>query len=275
MGRLCRREGELSASRIKTLACAGAVIAVAALSWSGPADAQSATETCLAVDQRLSGDATLPRTAAALKANGPLKIVAIGSSSTLGLWQSDPAMTYPGRLLSELKRLKPDLRLDVVNSGRNADTIPGNIARFDRDVLAHRPDLVIWQIGTNDVTWLQSPDGLTGRIAEGIRLLKADGADVILMDQQYAPVILASQYSKMQRSIADAARQERVPLFSRFELMRRAMDAGLSMGALTAWDGLHTSAAGYECTGRALARAIVTTAAAGAQTPPKTVRRRK
>ncbi|KZD25621.1 hypothetical protein A4A58_04255 [Tardiphaga robiniae] len=275
MGRLRRREGELRTSRIGSLACAGAVIAVAALLWSGPARAQSATETCLAVDQRLSGDATLPRTVAALKTGGPLKIVAMGSSSTLGLWQSNPAKTYPGMLQSELQRLNPGLRLEVINSGRNADTIPGNIARFDRDVLAHRPDLVIWQIGTNDVTWLQSADSLTGRIVEGIRLLKADGADVILMDQQYAPVILASQYSKMQASIADAARQGRVPLFSRFELMRRAVDAGLSMGALTAWDGLHNSAAGYECTGRALARAIVATAAAGEQTPPKTVRRRK
>ena len=275
MGRLRRREGELSTSRIGSLACAGAVVAMAALPWSGPARAQSATETCLAVDQRLSGDATLPRTVAALKTGGPLKIVAMGSSSTLGLWQSDPAKTYPGMLQSELQHLKPGLRLEVINSGRNADTIPGNIARFDRDVLAHRPDLVIWQIGTNDVTWLQSADSLTGRIVEGIRLLKADGADVILMDQQYAPVILASQYSKMQASIADAARQERVPLFSRFELMRRAVDAGLSMGALTAWDGLHNSAAGYECTGRSLARAIVATAGAGEQTPPKTVRRRK
>jgi|EndMetStandDraft_6_1072998.scaffolds.fasta_scaffold53550_2 lysophospholipase L1-like esterase len=275
MGRLCRREGELSPSRIRSLACAGALIGAAALSWSSPARAQSATETCLAVDQRLSADATLPRTTAALKANGPLKIVAMGSSSTLGLWQSDPAKTYPGMLESELRRLRPDLRLEVVNSGRNADTIPGNIARFDRDVLMYRPDLVIWQIGTNDVTWLQSADSLTGRIVEGIRLLKADRADVILMDQQYAPVILASQYSKMQASIAEAAQQERVPLFSRFELMRRAMDAGLSMGALTAWDGLHNSAAGYECIGRALARAIVTVTQTNMETPPKTVRRRK
>jgi acyl-CoA thioesterase-1 len=232
-------------------------------------------EACLAVDQHLSSDAVLPRTSEALRADGPLKIVAMGSSSTLGLWQSDPAKTYPGMLQSELKALKPHLRLDIINSGRNADTIPGNIARFDRDVFAHRPDLVIWQVGTNDVTWLQSADNLTGEIVDGIRALKASGADVILMDQQYAPVILASQYSKMQASIAEAARLEHVPLFSRFDLMRRAIDGGMSMSALTAWDGLHNSAAGYECIGRALARAIVAAANANEQTPPKAVRRRK
>jgi acyl-CoA thioesterase-1 len=219
--------------------------------------ADSAAESCLAVRQMLSTGAALPRTAKIVNAGGALKIVAIGSSSTVGLWQSGSAATYPGVLQAELMRLKPALRVTVTNSGRSGDTIPGNIARFDEDVFAHAPDLVIWQVGTNDVTWLRSAEKLTQTIAEGIRALKVRGSDVILMDQQYAPVILASQYSKMQASIAEAARQEHVALFSRFELMRRAVDGGLSMSALVAWDGLHNSAAGYDCTGRALARAIV------------------
>lgn len=238
-----------------------------------PASAQSAVESCLAVGQGFAPAAPLPRTAAALRAGGPLTIVAMGSSSTLGLWQSDPARTYPGMLQAELQQLRPGLRLTVINSGRNADTIAGNIARFERDVLAHQPDLVIWQVGTNDMTWLQSSDSLTGRIVEGLGMLKANGAEVILMDQQYAPVILASQYAKMQTAITDAARQANVPLFSRFELMRRTVEGGLPMTALTAWDGLHNSADGYECIGRALARAIV--AATDMQTPPNMTRRRK
>jgi hypothetical protein len=49
-------------------------------------------------------------------------------------------------------------------------------------------------------------------------------------------------------------------LFPRFELMRRSINAGLSSGALVSWDGLHNSAAGYDCIGRALARAITASA---------------
>jgi acyl-CoA thioesterase I len=80
---------------------------------------------------------------------------------------------------------------------------------------------------------------------------------VILMDLQYTPLVLSSsQHSVMQAIIAEVARQEHVGLFSRFELMRRSIDAGLSAGALVSWDGLHNSAAGYDCVGRALARAI-------------------
>ena len=55
--------------------------------------------------------------------------------------------------------------------------------------------------------------------------------------------------------IAEVARSERVGLFSRFALMRRAIEAGLPADALVSWDRLHNSAAGYECIGRALARA--------------------
>ena len=242
---------------LKTATYYAGCLFAAAMLLPNPAFADNAAESCLAVRQMLSPGAALPRTTKIVKAGGALKIVAIGSSSTVGLWQSDPAATYPGVLKTELMRLKPALRLTVTNSGRNGDTIPGNIARFDRDVFPHAPDLVIWQVGTNDVTWLRSADSLTQKITEGVHALKAGGADVILMDQQYAPVILASQYSKMQASIAEAARQENVALFSRFELMRRAVDGGLSMSALVAWDGLHNSAAGYDCTGRALARAII------------------
>jgi acyl-CoA thioesterase I len=88
-------------------------------------------------------------------------------------------------------------------------------------------------------------------------MLKANDADVILMDLQYAPLVLASpQHSSMQAIIADVARQEHVGLFPRFALMRRSIDAGLPAGAPISWDGLHNSAAGYDCVGRALARAI-------------------
>lgn len=42
-----------------------------------------------------------------------------------------------------------------------------------------------------------------------------------------------------------------VGLFPRFALMRRSIDAGVPAGSLVSWDGLHNSAAGYDCIGRA------------------------
>ncbi|HET7255401.1 MAG TPA: hypothetical protein VFJ46_16695 [Xanthobacteraceae bacterium] len=77
------------------------------------------------------------------------------------------------------------------------------------------------------------------------------------MDLQYAPIVLAaSNHRVMQAIIAEVARQKRVGLFSPFTLMRRSIEARLPAGALVSWDGLHNSTAGYDCVGRALARAV-------------------
>jgi acyl-CoA thioesterase I len=217
----------------------------------------SDAEACLTANRSLSLGAPLPRTTARLNAGEPVRIIAVGSSSTTGLWVLSPSATYPEVMRRELARLRPNARVEVINSGRIGDTVGGSIARFERDVVALRPDLVVWQLGTNDVAWGGRADGLRDRVVEGVRILKASGADVILMDLQYAPLVLASsQHVVMEAIIAEVARQERVGLFPRFALMRRSIDAGLSSSALVAWDGLHNSVAGYDCVGRALARAV-------------------
>ncbi len=218
-------------------------------------------EACLAANRTLSLGAPLARTATRLKAGDVMRMVAVGSSSTTGLWVLSSSATYPEVMRRELARLRPAARFEVINRGRIGETVTGSVARFERDILAHGPDLVIWQLGTNDVAWGGNADGLKDLVAAGVRTLKASGADVVLMDLQYAPIVLAaSHHQTMQTIIADVARSERVALFSRFLLMRRSIDAGLPSGALVSWDGLHNSAAGYDCVGRALARAIVAAA---------------
>ena len=223
----------------------------------GSADASPA-EVCLAANQDLSLGTPLPRTAARLKSNAPLVIVATGSSSTVGLWVPRAAATYPEVMRQELLRLRAGAEIQIINSGRIGDTIEGNMARFERDVFSYRPDLVVWQLGTNDVAWGGRPGAeLKDRVLQGVRALKASGADVILMDLQYTPRVLGSAYySTMEAVIADVARQESTGLFSRFALMRKSIAAGVSPGALVSWDGLHNSADGYDCIGRALARMV-------------------
>ena len=95
---------------------------------------------------------------------------------------------------------------------------------------------------------------------QGITRIQAAGADVVLIDPQYSPRVNehAESAGKMMTLLNKVAELRKVGLFPRFELMRRSIDAGLSLRALVAWDGLHNSAAGYDCIGRALARAIHT-----------------
>ena len=213
---------------------------------------------CLAANHDLSLGAKLPRTAARLRFNEPLVIVAIGSSSTVGLWMLRSTATYPEIMRRELSQLRGSNAIQVINSGRVGETIQGNVARFERDVFSYRPDLVVWQLGTNDVVLGGRLDPqLRGMVLEGVRKLKASGADVILMDLQYAVRVLASNdYSEMEAIIREVARLESVGLFSRFALMRKSIEAGVSPDELVSWDGLHNTAEGYDCIGRALARLV-------------------
>jgi acyl-CoA thioesterase I len=248
----------------RSIALIGAALLIG-LSGVAPSQAQegsSSAERCLSANINVSLGAQLPRTAARLKSGEPLKIVAIGSSSTVGLWVLRSAATYPEVMRRELSRLRSNATIKVINSGRVGDTIPNNVARFERDVFAHTPDLVVWQLGTNDVAWGGRPDeGLKRSVLEGVRALKAGSSDVVLMDMQYSPQVLASAgYSTMEGIIIDVAKQERVGLFSRFALMRNSINAGVAQSALVSFDGLHNTADGYDCIGRALARAISTTA---------------
>ena len=87
-----------------------AAVAAALFSCVRPASAQpvnqSAAEVCLAANQRLALGAPLPRTAARLRAGGGLRIVAVGSSSTTGLWVLRPGAAYPEVMARELTALR-------------------------------------------------------------------------------------------------------------------------------------------------------------------------
>ena len=81
----------------------------------------------------------------------PLKIVAIGSSSTSGAGASSRAATYPSRLEAELKAQLPGLPVTVLNKGIGGEEAPQMVARFEADVFEEAPDLVLWQVGSNSV----------------------------------------------------------------------------------------------------------------------------
>ena len=146
-------------------------------------------------------------------------------------------------------------RADAPAAGRIGEDLGENIARIDGDVLRYKPDLVIWQLGTNDVVWRGIADNAQEMLADAVRRMKAAKTDVVLLDLQYAPLVtFTSRSERMEKLITNVAAEQRVGHFPRFVLMKRAIDAGVS--GLVSWDGLHNSSEGYACVGAALARMI-------------------
>jgi lysophospholipase L1-like esterase len=206
---------------------------------------------------------------------GPVKIVAIGSSSTAGEGGIAP---YPCRLEAALRDPNnwpsngadqfKNRMIDVINRGKSGDEAPGEQARLQTDVIDENPSLVIWQVGTNAVWKACNLDAVAKAIDTGLKLLlnSRPQMDVVLMDLQYAPAILSENRieagERMVALIADAAAANPpVNLFRRFDLMRRWHEVEKSsfdhMIDPTDTDRLHQSDWSAQRIGRALCEVIV------------------
>lgn len=242
---------------------AATLIAATATAAVSPVSAQSAVPTaaCIAPPEFTRFNNPLKRVAERISASQPLTIVAIGSSSTFGAGASSPAMSYPSRLAFELRALLPHTSITVINRGVNGDTARDMLARFDRDVFAANPDLVLWQVGSNSVL-LGSPIGPTSSLLrEGLRRLKVAGSDVVLINPQYAPKIIAKHDERdvdlMVTLISAAAREMQIDLFQRFALMRYwHLTGDLPFEAFLSKDELHMNDWSYGCIAKLLAGAI-------------------
>jgi lysophospholipase L1-like esterase len=200
----------------------------------------------------------LHRAARRLTNGEPLTVVAIGSSSTAGAGASSSAASYPSRLAVELREHFPSHEITVLNRGVNGEETAQMLARFGADVIASHPDLVLWQVGTNSVMRDHSLAAHGVLLRQGIAQLKQAGADVVLMDMQYAPKVLAkSETPGMEDQLAITAKQENIDLFERFAIMRNWYEVRhLPFETFAALDQLHMNDWGYGCVAKLLADAI-------------------
>ena len=200
----------------------------------------------------------LLHTARRLASGEPLTVVAIGSSSTAGAGASAPAASYPSRLAVDLQQRFATPNITVLNRGVNGEETEDTMARFDTAVIAEHPQLVLWQVGTNSVLRDHPLKEHAVELREGIDELKAIGTDVLLIDPQYAPKVLAkSETPGMVEQIAAEAKQENVDLFQRFAVMRDWYEVQhLSFDVFVSPDGLHMNDWGYACWATILANGI-------------------
>ncbi|HJS31315.1 MAG TPA: SGNH/GDSL hydrolase family protein [Alphaproteobacteria bacterium] len=206
----------------------------------------------------------LPRVAHRLSLAEPLKIVAIGSSSTAGAGASSPSATYPARLQAELARLFPGSPIAVVNKGVGGESAKQMVARFQRDVVQQNPDLVIWQTGTNSALRRGSYEELVDNLGAGIAIARRANIDIVLMGPQKAPAFDAVPgHGARIEQVAAIAKTNGAPFFDRYAAMQHWHASGqIALGAAIDRDGLHMTDQSYYCVGRLLGRMIANLAAA-------------
>jgi acyl-CoA thioesterase-1 len=241
-------------------------VALCAMTLINPAHAQtreSADPVCTLAGPGL--EHTLDRTRFQLTDGRTLTIVAIGSSSTEGVGASSPSAAYPSRLEVLLNTRFPGVAIKVLNRGVGGEEEADMLARFDRDVIAEKPDLVLWQVASNAIMSDRRLSTQETLIREGIARLKNSGADTVLIDPQYTTAVLAHAIAiPMVDLISTEARRQGVGTFRRFALMKDWREnQRIPFEAFSMADGLHMNDWGYDCFARNLAAAIV-----GSAMPP-------
>jgi lysophospholipase L1-like esterase len=208
-------------------------------------------------------EAPIAHTVRRLIAGQPVAILAIGSSSTAGAGASTPAFAYPARLAGDLQQRFPRARVTVANQGVNGEETARMVERLRTALAATAPDLVIWQLGTNTVLRDHSVPGTVVPLREGLALIRQAGADVILVDPQFAPAVNAKAGTRaMVDLLGRIARDGHIALFRRFAVMADWHERQqLPFTTFITPDGVHMNDWGYACFARLLADGIADAAA--------------
>ena len=237
----------------------------AALALTTPLTAQEQTKppvlspSCGVPMTRLAAPAPLPHLTAALKDKTTIHIVAIGSSSTFGIGASTLDKTYPFQLQDILEKSFQGRDVYISNSGTSGELAAATAERVKNEVALKQPDLVLWQVGTNDVLAGVPVEDFRATVQSTIRWLKDHGIDTALIGLQYSPAVEKDERHKaIGQVIREVASAENVLLVRRYDAMEFL--ANFKLEELLSDDELHQNDLGYRCMAEHVARAVIVSA---------------
>jgi acyl-CoA thioesterase-1 len=167
--------------------------------------------------------------------NRPPTIVALGDSLTEGFGVA-PGQTYPERLHALLAH--NGIQCRMVNAGISGDTCR-NVLRRLPAALAFKPDLVILEIGINDILMGALPETIRRTIAAIVETLQARGITVLLAGMTLPPLgdpESETAFAAVYPELAETFGLTLIPSFT---------DPVWSRADRVQTDGIHPTAAGY------------------------------
>ena len=208
------------------------------------------------------GEPTLPHVAEALRGAGPLDVLAVGSG-TMANPQLKPEEEFPARTAQALRAERPGLDVHVTVEARRGATAVDMLASLHKALAAHPYRLVLWQTGSVEQLRASPPDELARTLLDGANQAAAAGADLVLIDPQYAAEMpTPADPAAYQAAFASVAGQRGVVLLSRYALMQDWARSGrLDLGHVKRGDRHRTLTLLHACLGRALGAAILDGAA--------------
>jgi acyl-CoA thioesterase-1 len=174
--------------------------------------------------------------AAAASSAEPYRIVGFGDSLMAG-YQLAPGQSFPEKLEAAMNAEGHDVVIS--NAGVSGDTTSAGLARLDWSV-PDGTDLVILELGANDMLRGVSPDVIGGNLTEMIERLQAREIDILLIGMLAAPNLGTDYAARFNAIYPDLAKEYDLPLYSFF------LEGVAANAALLLEDGMHPNAEGID-----------------------------
>jgi acyl-CoA thioesterase-1 len=163
-----------------------------------------------------SSDSPLPNVAAALAKHKKIKILAIGASASAGRGALHGG--YTGEARQILRQAIKGLDVVLINRGVSGELVAQAAARIKNEVALLEPDLVLWQVGTNDALAYVPVDEIRDVVVETLRWLTEHKVDTILVGLQYVDRMEQDEhYRQVREMLRRVAAEENVLIVRRYE----------------------------------------------------------
>jgi acyl-CoA thioesterase-1 len=249
-----RTLGALVLSLLTVSAASGRAAAQAA---PAPAASQPApapySRDCQIGSTAIVEESPLPHVAAALQSRKQIKILAIGASPIM----SRRVNSGQGEAMRHLlKQAVQGLDVVMINRGVSGELSAQAAVRIKNEVALTEPDLVLWQVGTNDALSYVPLDEFANTVEDTLSWLKEHKVDVVLVGLQYVGQMALDDHYKATRDLLrKIAAKENVMIVRRYEAQQFLERAESGGGGLVP-DEFERTEAGYICLAQYMARAI-------------------
>jgi acyl-CoA thioesterase I len=171
--------------------------------------------------------APLDALAAAIKAGGPVDVLAIGSATTVGQDGNAEGVSFPYHMIEALRAALPQVDFELTVKGGRGMSAQDMLPLLDAQMAAHAYPLVLWQTGTVEAVRGLRPDSLHAALEAGVLHIRARGGDTVLIDPNYSRALRANTeiepYMQVMRQVAGLPG---VVLFPRYDLTRSWVQKG-------------------------------------------------
>jgi acyl-CoA thioesterase I len=196
-------------------------------------------------------DSPLPNVAAALKQQRKtLRILAMGAAPG----RVSVRGGYTAVVEAMLEHALKGIDVIMINRGVSGELAADAASRMKNEVALHEPDLVLWQVGTNDALAYVPTAEFAATLKDQLDWLREHKVDVVLVGLQFAaPMQRDAHYVDVRQTLRRVAAQENVIVIRFFEAMQLINQAA---GPEAVSDEIEHGEAGYNCLAQYVARAI-------------------